>query len=203
MLHRICLVLKIVLIVSAISIAKGQQQTGDSSTEITGEATNGLQPHILVEKYSSGWTVNIEIYAQSNFVENSWLKITNRVGSKLQVWSTNGIALQSTDPSVLAALCLPSKTAISDIFNHVHPIDRRGMQWWPGSGHKTVLGESAALAVFRLQNVFDVSLTNDVMLQITPLIYRVDTNKITAHLVEFPPVKMKLLSNGTVQEVRQ
>jgi len=59
----------------------------------------------------------------------------------------------------------------------------------------------ATSANFSLQSAFDVSFTNDVVLQITPLIYKVETNEVTAHLIEFLPIKMKLLSNGEVQKL--
>jgi hypothetical protein len=167
-----------------------------------GGPTNGLQPHLLIEKSGKNWDdwdIEIDFIAKTNFAKNTWLKITNRVGSKLQLWLTNGVELQLTNPSALAAMNLPSQTAVSNIMRNVHPSNTRGLQWWPVVQHGVVDGESYQATGFKLQSAFDISFTNDVVLQITPLIYKVETNMETAHLVEFPSVKMKLLSNGEVR----
>jgi hypothetical protein len=173
---------------------------GSGIPEVWGEATNGLQPDILVEKLGTDWQIDIELYARTNFAKNTWHKITNRFGSKLQLWLTNGMELQSTNPSVLAAMNLPEITTVSNIMHGVRPLHTRGLQWWPVAGRGVVDGESYPTTGFNLKSAFDISPTNDYVLQITPLLYEVETNEVTAHLVEFPPIKMKLMSNGDVRK---
>jgi hypothetical protein len=176
---------------------------GFGMPETWGEATNCLQPDILIEKHGVGWQIDINLYAQTNFLKNTWLKITNRIGSKLQLWLTNGMELPPTNPAVLAAMNLPSRTTVSDIMRNVHPSNTRGLQWLPVVGQGMVAGEFYTSAGFNLQSAFDVSFTNDVVLQITPLIYKVETNEITADLVEFPPIKIKLLASGEAKKIEE
>ena len=57
-------------------------------------------------------------------------------------------------------------------------------------------GHTFAVPGFNLRSAFDQPFTNDVVLEITPLLYRVDTNGTTAHLVEFPPVTVELKADG-------
>ncbi|MGD0207195.1 MAG: hypothetical protein ABSC89_06285 [Verrucomicrobiota bacterium] len=114
----------------------------------------------------------------------------------------DGVELKSTNSSVLAATNLPYQTTVSNIMRGVHPSNRRGSQWLSVVGQPITAGKFyPSVTFFRLCDAFDISFTNDVVLQITPLIYKVETNEVTAHLVEFPPIKMKLLSNGEVQKL--
>src|SRR5580692_8227297 len=126
MLRFICLF--ITAMVSLLLPAFGQETKssehpngGFGMPEVWGDATNGLQPDILVEKSKTDWHIDIEFFARTNFERNAWLKTTNRVGSKLQLWLTNGMELQSTNPSVLAAMSLPTMTTVSDVMHGVHP----------------------------------------------------------------------------------
>ena len=52
-----------------------------------------------------------------------------------------------------------------------------------------------------LKWAFGIDFTNDYLLRITPFIYRPDTNLVNAQLVEFQPIKVKLLSNGKVEKL--
>jgi hypothetical protein len=209
MLRYICFCLFIGVIIFKSFAADGQNAKnsehpggGFGMPEVWGEATNGFQPDILIEKFETDWHIDIELFAQTNFEKNTWLKITNRVGSKLQLWLTNGVELKSTNSSVLAATNLPCQTTVSDIMRGVHPSNRRGSQWLSVVGQPIAAGKFyPSVTFFRLCDAFDISFTNDVVLQITPLIYKVETNGTAAHLVEFPPIKMKLLSNGKVQKL--
>jgi len=62
------------------------------------------------------------------------------------------------------------------------------------------LSSTASGAYFCLQDVFHISVTNDLVLEVTPLIYKVETNRVTAHLVEFAPIRIKLTADGKVQK---
>lgn len=193
-----------------IAILYGRAFATDSPSErfslheIFGEPTNNIQPEIEIQKSGtnwSDWSIGIDFIAKANFTRNTWLKITNRVGSKLQLWLTNGMELQSTNSGVLAAMNLPAQTTVSEVMHGVHPSNTRGMQWLRTNPTGVGSGDIASATTFSLQNAFDVSFTNDVVLQISPLIYKVETNGAIAHLVEFPPIKMKLMANGNVQKL--
>jgi hypothetical protein len=166
------------------------------SLEILGEQTNGLQPDIFVSRARTNWYVEIDMLCHSNFPTYTWLKPTNRVASKLEVWFTNGVAVVSHSPDVLAAARLPEKTTVASIMQGVER-NRRGLQWALSIMGESRAGEAFPVASFGLRPAFDIPLTNDVLLQITPVLYRVDTDKVTAHLVTFNPVRIKLLSSGT------
>ncbi len=78
---------------------------------------------------------------------------------------------------------------------NIHPSNTRGMQWlW------TEPGALSGAGIIYLQSVFNTSFSNDVVLQVTPMLYKVETNDVTAHLVEFPPIKVRLMSNGDVRK---
>jgi hypothetical protein len=167
--------------------------------EFLGEPTNGLQSYVSVSTYGKNWYFELGFLAQTNFSGTTWLKITNTTGSKLELWRTNGIQISSTNPDVLAAMHLPEQAAVSEISNF-HPRQGRVYQWWT-VGRPIRAGMQYASASFDLQRAFDISLTNDMVLQVTPLIYKVETNEVKANLVEFPPIKVKLKSNGHVQQI--
>jgi hypothetical protein len=76
----------------------------------------------------------------------------------------------------------------------------RGYQWW-GVGSPVAAGEGAETARFNIEDMFKVSPTNDYILKISPLLYRVGTNGIDARLVEFPPTKVFLKANGQVEKL--
>jgi len=196
MLKNTLIILLAGTIVFESSLAKG-----GSLYEIVGSATNGLQPHLSIEKSGKDWSVGIDLHAQTNFDKNTWLKITNRIGSKLQVWLTNGVEVTSTNQSILTAMSPLAQTTVANIMVGVRPLHTRGLQWWPVVNKAVTAGDFGPTTVFELQTDFGISFTNDIILQIAPLIYKVETNEVTAHLVEFPPIKMKLLSNGEVQKL--
>jgi len=162
--------------------------------------TNELQPDIILGYSGAGWDVEINLIAQADIPDHTWLAISNRVGSRLELWQTNGVPVISRNASALAAFHLPKLTTVSEARRGVYR-ERRGGQWLGGRNPVHEGTSLAYTAVWDLQSVFDISLTNDYVLQITPLIYRVETNEMTAHLVEFPPVKVKLMANGNVQRL--
>jgi hypothetical protein len=135
---------------------------------------------------------------ETNVPDYTWLRITNNVGAKLQLWLTNGVEVRTTNVDVLDTAKLPLSSTVTDVMRgYPGGRSRRGMQWMDFASNA-----SAAGAYFCLQDVFHVSVTNDVILQITPLIYRVETNKETANLIEFAPIKVKLLANGKIEKVQ-
>jgi len=122
-----------IAIITLATRAQPASEKRNNPTEVVGEATNNLQPHLFIEQYQSGWSLEIELFAQTNFQQNTWLKITNREGCKLQCWLTNGLEVPLTNSSIIDAKQLPSRTAVSNILQAV-PRNRRGLQWWPVAG---------------------------------------------------------------------
>jgi hypothetical protein len=66
--------------------------------EIPGVGTNGLRPVVGIQRYGDDWLFQIDLIAQADFSRTTWLKITNRVGSKLRAClktqnSTNKISI--------------------------------------------------------------------------------------------------------------
>ena len=168
--------------------------------EVQGGETNGLKPFLSIERSRANWYVEIDFKAQTNFSEWAWLKISSRFGSKLELWQTNGVEIQPTNPVALANNHLPVQTTVSNILSGFHPANLRGLQWGRSGFNGTKVGEFFPLASFDLGSAFNVPFTNDIVLQITPLIYRVETNEVTAHLVEFPPIKVRLMADGNVRK---
>jgi hypothetical protein len=176
-------------------------QNDYSTKDVVGSETNRLLSTFEFIPSDKGWEIDMALEAQTNFSEYTWLKITNYVGSKLKLWQTNGVQVLSTNRDVLGAFHLPEQTTASEILNF-HPRSGRVYQWWL-VGRPVPKGTYSYLANIKLESAFDISPTNDYVLQITPLIYKVETNETTAHLIEFPPVKIKLMANGGVQRVEK
>jgi hypothetical protein len=166
------------------------------SHEIPGVAVEGLQPLVTIDVNQEDWGVQIDFIAQTNFQERTWLKPTNRVGSKLQLWLGDNREMRSKNPDVLAATLLPVECSVSNIMRGV-PRSRRGMQWLG-----TPEGKLSPATKFDLRYAFDFPVTNDVVVKLTPLLYRVDDKLEKARLVEFVPFKIKLQANGEVHRIR-
>ena len=168
------------------------------SPALLSKATNGIQPAIIFQKNNKDWTVTIDYYLRSNFVRNTWINPTNRIAAKLALWSTNGLKIPLKSLDALAALHAPRQTTVSTILNNVQPANLRGMKWL----QITKAGQHQGAVVFSLRSAFEISFTNNYVFQITPIIYRVDTNLDNAVLAAFQPVTVKLMADGTVQNVR-
>lgn len=190
------------LIMTVNPLAAQEAHANGSTKYVSGSLTNGLLSSLEINPASDGWQIDILLTAQTNFPAHAWLKITNRVSSKLELWLTNGVQVLSTNFDVLDVFNLPTQTTVSNIMRHsFFPRSGRAYQWWL-VGRPASKGAFNDLANFNLSPSFEISSTNDYVLQITPLIYKVETNEETAHLVEFPPIKVKLLSNGEVQKLQ-
>ena len=176
----------------------GTIQTRSDWYDFTDAETNGLQPRVTFSREGADWSFEIDYKALTNFPANSWLSITNRCGSKLELWLNDGVKAQIKDQTALAAMSLPTQTTVANIMRgSARP---RILQWLRFGSRSPVAGETAAVTTFNLSQAFDIAFTNDVTLQITPLLYRVDSNIQTARLIEFPPMRLKLFSNGDVKK---
>jgi len=182
---------------------------GSNWYNVPGNATNGLQPTILIAKNYSGtnynWSYDISYVAQTNFSRNDWISITNRAGARLELWDKQGQKMPLKDPETVAAVNLPLQTTVNDIKRGVKR-SRATLLWLrfdrdPKQKMDVAPGQSAWVTTFNLGTAFRSSFTNDMVLQLTPLLYRVDTNIVGARLLEFPPIKMELHANGDVKKI--
>lgn len=169
--------------------------------EIRGEGTNDLQPIVQVSKNDSNWRVGVDLLAHTNFAADAWLKTTSRIGCRIELWTAEGIQVVSSNSDVLAAMAAPSQTTVSNILRSI-PRRWRSSQWWRTGARGSRAGETYLLSAFDLQSAFSIPLTNDVAVRLVPLIYEVETNKVSARLVEFPPIKLKLMSGGEVRQIQ-
>jgi hypothetical protein len=180
-------------------IGGAQSAPNDSGNPLKffGEATNCLQPCLLLEKTGAGWAVEIDYIAKTNFSKYSWLKINNSVGAKLQAWSDVGTMLLQKNPAGLTVTDPPASTTVSNIMHSVHPSSKRGLQWlWTEPG--TMSGATA----FSLQTYYDIPQSSNVIVQLEPLLYKVNSDGVTADLIGFPPIRLKILSTGDVQKIK-
>lgn len=116
----------------------------------------------------------------------------------MELWRTNGVAVVSTNRDVLSAFHLPKQTTVAEIISHsVYPRNKRGYQWW-SIGSPVKAGRGGEATLFTLESAFPILMTNDYILKISPLLYKVDTNTVNALLVEFPAITVKLMSSGQV-----
>lgn len=116
----------------------------------------------------------------------------------MELWRTNGVAVVSTNRDVLSAFHIPKQTTVSEIISHsVYPRNKRGYQWW-SIGSPVKAGRGGEATFFTLESAFPILMTNDYILKISPLLYKVDTNTVNAQLVEFPAIKVKLMSSGQI-----
>ena len=54
---------------------------------------------------------------------------------------------------------------------------------------------------FILQSIFGVPLTNDITIELNPLVYKANTNNEEVYLIEFPTIRAKLKTDGTVEKL--
>ncbi len=175
-------------------------QAGELSMQepmVIGTAAQGLQPIVIFEKNrgDNDWWLVLKFSPSTNFAILTWLAPFKYFRAKFQICLTKGDHIQPTDPRLLDAMTLPFFTTVSNALRGVR-WDRRGGQWPHG-----IARQSFQTASFSLRSGFGTPFTNDFLLQITPLMYKENTNNQTAWLVEFPPIRVKLKIDGTVEKL--
>lgn len=194
----------LLILLSTVTIACSfAGKADDILLEVQGRATNSLQPNFLFQREiranGPDWRVEIDLTAQTNFPGHTWLKVLDPCGAKMRVWFTNDVELTATGTKGLTSP--PARTTVPDVLNGIYR-RYRGRQWWPSSNLGAASDQQVFLSSFKLSDVFAGPFTNDVVLQMSPLIYKVDTNGVTANLIEFPPTKIRLTTDGKAEEVR-
>jgi hypothetical protein len=179
---------------------------GDRQPEIWGVATNGLRPVVFIGHSPAGWDLTIGLLPLEQFPVHTWLAITNQVRSKVELWGTNGVQVLSTNPDVVNAFRLPKRTAVSEVLmNSGYPRHMRVLQWWEYGDSPRSVGRPAPYGSggWRPESAFNMSPTNDYVLKISPLIYKADTNRVAAQLVEFRPIVIKLMPRGRFERIEE
>lgn len=168
-----------------------------------GQATNGLTPLLHLEFDHKDWYLQISYVVRKSFSRFEWLKPTNRMGSKLILWTTNRTIVPLKDHSAIAAWSLPSTTTVSNMMRGVVPRSSRGLLWWQADFNNLdpEMGTMAVATTFSLSNIYHMSFTNDFILCVGPMMYKVDTNTQSASLIQFPAMHFRLNANGTVERL--
>jgi len=188
-----------VMVVSASDQHPGVTTAVAALHEIWGQPTNGLRPVLYLQRGSGEWNLNLDFLFQTNFPRHAWLRTTNRVGALLHLWPASGTELPVRSRDALDALNLPRETTVSDVMRGVHPASWRGNQWLQTGFDESPAGEVAGLGGYSLASVFGTTITNQALLSLTPLAYRVAPDGKAARLVQFPEIRVRLLPDGNVQ----
>jgi len=170
--------------------------------EVLGEESNHLTSSILLEKTRDDWSVEIRFTPTTNFAQDTWLLPTSPFNAKLVLWGSNGKEFPLRDRA-RRAMELADKTTVSNSWRNID-LSRRGA--------KNVLGIAGLyfqVSDFGLRSAFDFPLNQDVVLQIAPVMYRplpnqehIEFTRQIVQLVEFPPIRVKLESNGNVEQLK-
>lgn len=172
-----------------------------AAVDMLGDTTNDLQPILSVQQNGAQVTIAIDFLAHRDFDKYAWLKIPNHVGATLDLRRTNGEAISLKNREAITARDLPKDTTVSNIMERVRPSSWAGMQWWKTGIRGTVAGETQGAATFVLNDEFNLNPTDDCVLTVAPLMYRVNTNLVTARLVEFPPIQIRISTNGVIEKI--
>jgi hypothetical protein len=189
----------------------------EASSTIWGNSTSGLQPFVNCEFYTesgwnysqggghytqSGWNICVGFNAQLDFPSRTWLKVTNQVWAKLKLFYTNGTELISKSSDLRNAFYIPIRTTVEEIrFHTSYGKNRRAYQWL-NVGDAVTAGYMESTGDFDLGLAFNMPTTNDYLLKVSPLIYKVETNLVDVHLIEFPEIRILLKSNGSGEQVK-
>ncbi len=153
----------------------------------------GLTPEVNCLKEGDDWDVFIQFEPVKSYERYTWLIPANPYNAQLQVCLTNGTQCQPTNPKVMEAASMPFFTTVSNALKDAE-WSKRGMHWpWKDSSFQS--------SSFKLKTAFSIPFTNDVILQVVPLMYKENTNDQKAWLVYFPPSRFKLKSSGTVEKL--
>jgi hypothetical protein len=177
---------------------------------IEGESTNGLKPVLMIEQYGHGsfpeWMASVNFRIESGFGSNRWLQVTNDARGEVHLWSATGKEYLLMRGSARNAFILPAKTTVSNVMQSLAHNRGRGMLWLAGGAQMFRTNTMLPGFTYRIADLFGIQTTNELLFEVRPLLYKVDTNhpsvpvpNRTASLVEFPAIRVLLHTNGTVE----
>lgn len=197
------LVILVLVIVYCMGVSGQDRYRGDGSNiearpdEVLGSPSNGLIPIILSDMPDGNVRLSIDFLTQSNLVGGNWLKVANKVGARVSLWETNGIEISIKDSSAQAAWKLPSKSTVSNVMEGI-PTSKRAGQWWSPSWP----GEQLTAYDFVLAPLLGAPATNDVIVDLVPLMYKTSTNSLSVQLIEFPAIYFRVKPNGDIEKLQ-
>lgn len=192
-------ILRMLVVTVVYASAFGQDQPPKApSNEVIGVARDGLLPVILTDIPVTNVCVTINFRVMSNVIGTGWLMVTNQAGAKVKLWASNGVEVALKDPNSLAVWNLPVETTVSNVMSGVDR-SRRVQLWW--ASPSPTLGHTYAGYSFLLESLFGIAITNDVIMELTPLMYKANASNNIVRLIEFPAIHVKVKPNGDLEKV--
>jgi hypothetical protein len=154
------------------------------------------------------WDVCVYFTSTRPVSNDWWLCVTNKIGCQLHLWESDGSELHSKKSYVSAAFHLAKQATMSSLFEYLRH-QRSGPMLME---HLRIDPDGVSQAYeFQLGDLFPMQFDHEYLLQVTPMLYKartnvlqvksvndVVTNRTLADLVEYPPLILKLLTNGNV-----
>jgi hypothetical protein len=176
------------------------------SQRIEGNAKDNVRPSLLLDK-GTNW--NVFVYFAGPVQDEWWLGVvSNRIGCQLRLWETNGVEVHPSNSEVAAASQVAAHPIVASLLDSIR--NHRGSDL--GMWRRLLILPDAVIEVYRysLGDLFPIASDREYTLEVAPMLYRVNidkeklksndihTDRLTADLVKFPPLYLKLLTNGTV-----
>ncbi len=172
------------------------------SHDIEGKEDHGLRPDFLIQRNGSDWYIVEYMEIVTNSDRYTWLIPVDPFNAVLTLSDLDGTSLAAKKRAI-AALSLPRLTTISNALRNLESSDR-GYQWAAGVGH---VGDEFQIAAFPLSAAFEIPHERNLVLSVSPLMYRQFTNASVldggsmVRLVEFPALNLLLKTNGDVEKL--
>jgi len=226
--RNVVLALAILVILASFIVIMAMKQSFSVSVPRLRPISSSFTPLIYgrpkgdvrsVVTLSQGWNWDTCVYFRSTRPDSTndwWLGVTNRIGCQLHLWGSDGSEIYSKKPDVSAAFHVPKQATMSNILVYIR--HSRGRQI---PEHLWIDPDGVSQAYrFQLGDLFLMQFSQEYLLEITPMLYKarinmlqikalqaqkvsnvqinVLINQTPADLVEFPPLILKLLTNGNV-----
>jgi hypothetical protein len=197
------------LFVGTVSFILVANLFGDITEPIQGKVKDDLRPSFVLNK-NRNWSVYVYFSSTRPIKEEWWLcVVSNRIGCQLRLWAEDGALIGSEHSAVDDAFHIAGKAKIPNLLQGIKhaPGPRMMPRLWIAPDAVTEVYS------FSLAELFPMVANKSFTLEIAPMLYKADVNpqdlpsrdpvsdRITAHLVDFPPLYLKLLTNGAVISV--
>ncbi len=160
---------------------------------------------MVTEAFLSGWQVSIFVSNQVLDRIGGYRSPTMR-GEKCICGPLPGKEYLLMRGSARNAFILPATTTVSNVMQSLAHNRGRGMLWLAGGAQMFRTNTMLPGSTYRIADLFGIQTTNELLFEVRPLLYEVDTNhpsvpvpNRTASLVEFPAIRVLLHTNGTVE----
>lgn len=206
---RIAALLIWALVFGAVLIPSPYVKGGPLQGYLSGKATDGVYPSLLFDR-DTNW--NAYVYFTGSAQEQWWLGVvSNSIGCRLRLWETNGMEVGPKSPEVGAARKLAPHANVAYLLDAIRHPHGSGLGMLP---YLMILPDAVMqVYTFHLGTLFPVDPSREYILEVAPMLYKVNIANgkrpalpsqealLTAGLVHFSPIYIKLLTNGTVVSV--